>query len=84
MGMGRQERWIRDNLDLVDARVIITTGAMMELVAGELPVPPRWLVPLGLEWLYRLVDDPRRTAHRYLVEPFLLLREIARRRPARA
>jgi len=78
MGMGRQERWILDNLDVLDAQVVITTGAMMDLVAGELRMAPRWLGPLGLEWAFRLWDDAPRVAHRYLVEPWLILWELAR------
>ena len=78
MGMGRQERWILDNLDHLDARVIITTGAMMDLIAGELRMAPRWLGPLGLEWLFRLIDDTPRTAGRYLIEPFQIAYRLAR------
>ena len=86
MGMGRQERWILDNLELIDAQVIITTGALMDLVAGELRMAPRWLGPVGLEWAFRLWDDAPRVAHRYLVEPWLILYRLARgagRRPRR-
>ncbi|MGI9600561.1 MAG: WecB/TagA/CpsF family glycosyltransferase [Acidimicrobiales bacterium] len=85
MGMGRQERWIHDNIEVLDAQVVITTGAMMDLVAGELRMAPRWLGPLGLEWMFRLWDDAPRVAHRYLVEPWLILYRLARgagRRPS--
>ena len=86
MGMGRQESWILDNLALLDAQMIITVGAMMDLVAGELRMAPRWLGPLGLEWVFRLWDDAPRVAHRYLVEPWFILYRLARgagRRPDR-
>jgi N-acetylglucosaminyldiphosphoundecaprenol N-acetyl-beta-D-mannosaminyltransferase len=73
MGMGRQERWIMDNLDRLEVNGIGTSGACIEYFAGAVPTPPRWLGPIGLEWLYRLCTNPRRFAWRYLVEPWLVL-----------
>ena len=73
MGMGRQEQWIMDNLDQLGDRCIITVGACLEYMAGEMPKCPRWFGPFGLEMVWRLVTRPRRYAHRYLVEPWLLL-----------
>jgi N-acetylglucosaminyldiphosphoundecaprenol N-acetyl-beta-D-mannosaminyltransferase len=70
MGMPRQERWILQNYDAISAPVILTSGACMDYVAGEIKVPPRWLGPIGLEWLYRLVSEPRRLWRRYLIEPW--------------
>jgi N-acetylglucosaminyldiphosphoundecaprenol N-acetyl-beta-D-mannosaminyltransferase len=72
MGMGRQERWIVENRSDLKANCIMTTGACMELIAGILPVAPRWTSLMGLEWLYRLVTTPRRVARRYLLEPWLI------------
>jgi len=77
MGMGRQERWIHRERDRLDARVILTCGALMEYIAGATPTPPRWLGPLGLEWTCRFLTDPRRFAYRYLVEPWRLLPRLA-------
>ena len=78
MGMGRQEHWISDNLHNLRVNCICTSGACMELIAGKLTIPPRWMGPAGVEWLYRLWVSPRRVAWRYLVEPWwvawLLLR----------
>ncbi|HEX2095167.1 MAG TPA: WecB/TagA/CpsF family glycosyltransferase [Longimicrobiaceae bacterium] len=89
MGMPRQEHWIVDHLDRLEASVVFNLGALMELIAGELPIPPRWIGQVGLEWLYRLVSHPRRVWRRYLVEPWTLLPHLVRdlttsRRSARA
>jgi len=73
MGMGRQEQWILDNIDALDGRCVVAVGACLEYMAGEMPMCPRWFGPFGLEMLWRLVTRPRRYAHRYLVEPWLLL-----------
>ncbi len=84
MGMGRQERWILQNLQRLDVRVVVTTGAMMELIAGTLNRAPEWLGPLGLEWAFRLYDNAPAVARRYFVEPWLIgfnsLRRSRRRR----
>lgn len=84
MGMPRQEHWIVDYAERVDANVILNAGALIELLAGELSVPPRWVGRVGLEWLFRLVTHPRRVWRRYLVEPWfilpLFLRDLRSRR----
>lgn len=73
MGMGRQEQWMLNNHELLGNRCIIAVGACLEYMAGEMPISPRWFGPFGLEMVWRLVTRPRRYAHRYLVEPWLLL-----------
>jgi N-acetylglucosaminyldiphosphoundecaprenol N-acetyl-beta-D-mannosaminyltransferase len=73
MGMPRQETWIDAVLDRLRVPVIMTSGACIEFVAGAMPTPPRWLGPLGLEWSYRFLSDPRRFFGRYFVEPWAVL-----------
>lgn len=46
----------------------------MDYVAGAVPTPPRWAGRFGLEWLFRLLAEPRRLWGRYLVEPWFILR----------
>ncbi|ABY34727.1 MAG TPA: glycosyltransferase [Chloroflexus aurantiacus] len=73
MGMPRQEHWVLDNLDKLTANAILTAGACFDYIAGAIPTPPRWMGRLGLEWLYRLISEPRRLGKRYLIEPWALL-----------
>jgi N-acetylglucosaminyldiphosphoundecaprenol N-acetyl-beta-D-mannosaminyltransferase len=70
MGMPRQEVWILENVDHIRANAVFCCGAVIDYVAGEIPTPPRWLGQIGLEWLYRLMAEPRRLGWRYLVEPW--------------
>lgn len=86
MGMPRQERWLHDHLDTIRVPVLLTCGAAMDYVAGAQATPPRWLGRMGLEWLYRLLANPRGMWFRYLVEPWyalgLFARSVFRKRPA--
>ncbi len=72
MGMPRQEYWILDNLDQIQTNAILTSGACIDYVAGAVPTPPRWMGELGLEWLYRLLSEPKRLWKRYLLEPWFV------------
>lgn len=84
MGMPRQEEWIAQYRDRLPNSVVITTGGTFDFYAGVNPTPPRWLGPLGLEWAFRIVTEPRRLWRRYLVEPWrlvpYLLRDLRRSR----
>jgi N-acetylglucosaminyldiphosphoundecaprenol N-acetyl-beta-D-mannosaminyltransferase len=78
MGMPRQERWILENRAELTANVIAPCGAHMDYVAGEIPTAPRWLALIYLEWLYRLLAEPKRLAYRYLVEPWSMMQLLFR------
>lgn len=73
MGMPIQEHWVLENSEHLNTNVILTAGACFDYIAGVIPTPPRWMGRLGLEWLYRLLSEPRRLARRYLVEPWSLV-----------
>jgi len=76
MGMPRQEQWIVDHIEQLSGMVVFHVGAYLGYLAGDIPTPPRWIGQIGLEWLFRLCSEPQRLWHRYLVEPWLLLRLI--------
>jgi N-acetylglucosaminyldiphosphoundecaprenol N-acetyl-beta-D-mannosaminyltransferase len=78
MGMPRQEIWILENRAELFANVISPCGAHMDYVADEIPTAPRWLALIYLEWLYRLIAEPRRLWYRYLVEPWFLMKLLVR------
>ncbi len=81
MGMPRQEFWILNNLEALPNCVIFSVGAAFDYEAGAQAEAPRWMGRMGVEWLFRLVHDPRRLARRYLIEPWslsgLIVRDIA-------
>ncbi len=73
MGMPRQEYWIHDNFASLQTYVILPSGAAIDYIAGAVPTPPRWAGRMGLEWAFRLVNEPSRLFGRYLVEPWYVL-----------
>ncbi|KRB45288.1 WecB/TagA/CpsF family glycosyltransferase [Phenylobacterium sp. Root700] len=73
MGMPRQEIWIQQNIDLLPACVVFSVGAAFDYEAGVQCAAPRWMGRAGIEWLFRLVGDPRRLFFRYCIEPWFLL-----------
>ena len=74
MGMPRQELWTQENYARLDAHVILaSSGAALDYFAGAIPTPPRWSGRYGLEWAFRLANEPRRLFSRYLIEPWYIL-----------
>jgi len=79
-GMPVQERWLMENWHRVAAHVALTGGAVFDYVSGEVRRAPSWMTDHGLEWLGRLVIEPRRLWRRYLVgNPLFLWRVILQR-----
>jgi N-acetylglucosaminyldiphosphoundecaprenol N-acetyl-beta-D-mannosaminyltransferase len=73
MGMLRQEHWILDHLGQIIVNAILAVGACFDYVAGAVATPPRWMGQACMEWLYRLVHEPRRLWKRNLFEPWMLM-----------
>lgn len=57
-----------DNCDLLNVQVSLGLGASLDFEAGNVKRAPRWMSNCGLEWLYRLIQDPKRLIKRYLVD----------------
>ena len=63
----KQERWMSDHVGRLRAPVLVGVGAAFDFHAGVKPQAPRWMQGAGLEWLYRMVTEPRRLGPRYAV-----------------
>lgn len=79
-GMPAQERWVHDHRPMIDAPVVLTGGAVFDYVSGRLRRAPAWMTRHGLEWLGRLVIEPRRLLGRYVVGNPLFLARVLRER----
>lgn len=82
-GAGKQERWIDRNLGGVDAGLAIGVGGVLDFMSGRVRRAPAVVRRAGLDWLFRLVVQPRRIARQGRTIPAFLaltLLEAARRR----
>ncbi|WP_431859234.1 WecB/TagA/CpsF family glycosyltransferase [Azospirillum sp.] len=80
VGAPKQERWIARHGAGCGVRFAIGIGVSFSFVAGSIPRAPRWMRVHGLEWLWRLSQEPRRLWRRYLIDdlPFLWLVALER------
>jgi len=67
LGSPKQERWMAAHVDRLTAPVLIGVGAAFDFHTGRKPQAPRWMQRSGLEWLFRLLTEPRRLWRRYLI-----------------
>jgi N-acetylglucosaminyldiphosphoundecaprenol N-acetyl-beta-D-mannosaminyltransferase len=65
IGVPKQEKWMVEMRDRLEAPVLIGVGAAFDFHAGLVPQAPPWMQELGLEWAYRLAHEPRRLWRRY-------------------
>ncbi len=74
LGAPKQERWMYAHRDRIQG-LMIGVGAGFDYFAGNIRRAPMWMQKCSLEWLYRLLQDPRRLFKRYLVTntKFMLL-----------
>lgn len=88
MGSPRQELWLGRNWAGLNCRLALTVGGAFDVIAGKLTRAPVALQKIGLEWLWRLLQEPRRLGWRYLIEgrkflPLLWREWRGRRRTSR-
>jgi N-acetylglucosaminyldiphosphoundecaprenol N-acetyl-beta-D-mannosaminyltransferase len=75
LGTPKQDYWVARHRARLGAPVLIAVGAAFDFHAGLLRQAPRWMQRSGLEWLFRLAQEPRRLAFRYLVyNPLFVVR----------
>lgn len=67
LGAPKQELWWHKHQQALAPAVGLGIGASLDFIAGVVTRAPSWMSDAGLEWVYRLVQEPRRMAERYLV-----------------
>lgn len=68
IGSPKQESWMARMRPLLRAQVLLGVGAAFDFHSGSVQQAPRWMMRMGLEWLYRLFSDPRRLWRRYVID----------------
>ena len=79
-GAPKQELWIDRFSDQLGGAVTIGVGGSLDFIVGRIRRAPAWMSRAGLEWLFRLLQEPRRMWRRYLVEDPAFIAIVARTR----
>lgn len=74
LGCPKQEKWVYENIGKSRAKVFVCAGATVDFLAGKINRAPKWMSEHGLEWLYRMTQDPNRLVKRYLVDDMKIFR----------
>ena len=83
MGTPAKELWIDRNYAKVGPAVSMGVGGSFDVLAGVVQRAPRWMQRLGMEWLFRLLQEPRRLWRRYLSTNVVFLARVMARVLAR-
>lgn len=83
LGAPKQELWVSRNRQHIAAKVVLCVGASIDFLAGEKTRAPVWMRKACLEWLFRMLQEPKRLVRRYAFDawrfPSILLREMRQR-----
>jgi beta-1,4-glucosyltransferase len=73
MGNPKQEQWILDHYQQINAKVFSGVGALFDFWAGDKPRAPAWVQRIRMEWFYRLCIEPKRLIKRYTIDIVIFL-----------
>ena len=77
MGVPLQEMWIYRNLDrLPTVKLAIAGGAILDFISGSITRAPSWMRKCRIEWLYRLLHEPKRTHKRIFIGGFKFIMNV--------
>ncbi len=82
-GAPKQEKWIYNNLEKLNVKIVMAVGGTFDYFVGKMAKPPDVMEKLGLEWLWRLIQEPSRVGRIFnalVVFPLLVLRARISRR----
>ena len=74
LGCPKQELFIYHNRKILNVPISLGLGASLDFEAGNIKRAPKWMSDYGLEWFYRITQDPKRLIKRYLVDDIKIFR----------
>lgn len=80
LGTPKQDFWVADHRGKINAAALIAVGAAFDFHSGRVKQAPLWIQRSGLEWLFRLIQEPRRLWKRYLVDNLIFVTHVALQR----
>lgn len=72
MGAGYQEKFIYYNKDKLKTKLAIANGGVIDVLAGNVKIAPAFIRKIGMEWLYRLIKEPKRFKRQLDIPKFLM------------
>lgn len=78
LGNPKQEKWIEMYGRQVNAPVIMGVGGSLDFIAGNIKRAPLWMQKSGFEWLFRIMQEPRRLWRRYVVDLIVFTNRFTR------
>jgi N-acetylglucosaminyldiphosphoundecaprenol N-acetyl-beta-D-mannosaminyltransferase len=75
-GNPKQERWIAMHRERLNVPVCIGVGGSLDMLSGSMSRAPQWMQSSGLEWVHRMVQEPKRLAVRYFHDAVCLIRHL--------
>ena len=71
LGSPKQENWILNNKEKINAKIFQGVGGSFDVISGNIKRAPKWMQKIGLEWLYRLIKEPKRIFRQIKLFKFL-------------
>jgi N-acetylglucosaminyldiphosphoundecaprenol N-acetyl-beta-D-mannosaminyltransferase len=75
-GQPKGELWMADRIERLGVPVAVQVGATLDFVAGRVRRSPKWMQKTGVEWVYRMAQEPRRLVGRYAGNLFFLVKAV--------
>ncbi len=76
LGCPIQEKWMTENYKKLNSAVCIGVGAAFDFISGKVKQAPMWMQKSGLEWFWRLIQEPKRLWKRYLFLNLIFIKSI--------
>lgn len=73
LGAPKQEKFMKNHMDELDVNLMLGLGGSLDGYAGNVKRAPRWMINLNLEWLYRLIKEPKRLGRMMRLPKFVLI-----------
>jgi exopolysaccharide biosynthesis WecB/TagA/CpsF family protein len=75
MGSPAQEKWLIQHANLINCRTALAVGGLFDFYSGKISRAPLWMRELGMEWIWRLIQEPKVKFNRYIIgNPLFLIR----------
>jgi len=73
LGVPKQEKWIAKNREKLNPKLCLGVGALLDYLSGNIKRAPVWMRRLHIEWVWRIIIDPKRMFQRYIIDGFHFL-----------